>query len=137
MFISTFESCFYVVQDDVVRVPEHFSISHRSLGDWSRFIANTPVLATILDLPKPNSVADVTQITSDKTAEVSEDDSEDEQMQEEIDREMLESVPGSIVDSAIQYEASTNEIHRQQIIDDVSGYVRLLYIFFLIVGSYC
>lgn len=52
MSVHTFELCSYVAQDDVVRVQEHFQINHRSRGDWSRFIANTPVLATILDLPK-------------------------------------------------------------------------------------
>ena len=54
---------------------------------------------------------------------MSEDDSEDKQMQEEVGLEMLESVPGSIVDSVIEYEASTYEIHRQQITNDVSEYV--------------
>lgn len=126
-----------VFQDDVVRVLERFPINHRSLGDWSRFIANTPVLTTILDLPKPNSVADATQTTSEETAEVSEDDFEDEQMQEEIDREMLESIPGSIVDSAIQYEASTNEIHRPTNYRRCLGICTSLYVFFLIIGSYC
>lgn len=136
MSVPTFESGSYVAHDNVVRVPEHFPVNHRSLGDWSRFIANNPVLTTILDLPKPNSVTDATQTTSEERAEVSDDDSEDEQMEEEVRLEMLESVPGSIVDSAIQYEASTNEIHRQQIIDDVSEYVCLLDVFFLIVGPY-
>ena len=80
MSVHTFESCSYVAQDDVVCVQEHFQVNHRSRGDWSRFIANTPVLATILDIPKPNSVTDSTQTTSEETAEVSEDDSEDKQM---------------------------------------------------------
>ena len=63
--------------------------------------------------------------------------SDDEQRQEEVDLEMLDSVPANIIDSANHYQTAMEEIHRKNIIDDVSRYVYLLYDSFLIVGSYC
>ena len=137
MSIPTFESTSYIPENEVIHIPEQFPINHRSLAEWTQFIANTPLLAAILDLPKPKSVANLTQTDSDDITDVSEDDSDDEQRQEEVDLEMLDSVPANIIDSANHYQTAMEEIHHKNIIDDVSRYVYLLYDSFLIVGSYC
>jgi hypothetical protein len=135
MSVPTLESIRYVPKDDVIRIPDHLPIRHRSLAEWTQFIANSPLLTTILDLPKPKSHTDLTQIRFEDTAKESEDESDDEQNQEEVNLEMLETVPKSIIESANQYEASMEEIHRQQIIEDVSQFVCFLCTFVLIVGS--
>ena len=125
----------YVVQDDVIRIPEQFPIKNKSLPDWSHFIASSPLLCTILGLPKPKPKP-TADATSEESPEVSEDESEDEDIEREAGLEMLGSVPASIIDNATQYEASMNDLHRQQTIDDALQYVCPFY-FFLIVGRHC
>jgi hypothetical protein len=135
MSSPTYALASYVAQDDVIRIPEQFPIIHKSLPQWFRFIANNMLLNTILGLPKPQPIPDAPQHTSEESLEVSEDESEDENIEQEANLEMLDNVPESIIDNAIEYEASMNDLHRQQIIDDALKYVCLLY-FFLIVGQY-
>ena len=136
MSTPTYPSSSYEAQNDVIRIPEQFPITNKSLTEWSTFIANNALLHVILGLPKPKPIADAAQPTSEKSPEVSEDESEDEDRQLEASLEMLESVPSTIIDNASRYEASINEIHRQQMIDDAMPYVCILY-FFLIVGQHC
>src|SRR5208282_4915101 len=139
MSAATYLSSSYVVEDGVIRIPEQFPIDNKSFIEWCGFMGKNTLLHSILgiDFPKQKPIADAHQSTfanaSDQSSEVSEDKSDDEDMEEEARLDLLESVPTSTIELATQYEASVNDQHYQQIVNDAVEYVCLLY-FFLIVG---
>ena len=97
MSSPTYQSSSYVVREGVIRTPEQFPIYNKSLTEWSTLIATNTLLHTILGLPKPKTIADATQPTSDELSEASEDESEDEYRKREASVKMLDSVPASII----------------------------------------
>jgi hypothetical protein len=133
MSAPTYSSCSYVVNDDVIRIPERFPIHNKSVVEWCSFIGNNISLNSMLGLhQKPVADHPTSANTSDRSSEASEEGSDDEDMQPEL----LESVPASMIDNASQYEALVNDEHYQNMINVAAEYVCLLH-FFLIIGPHC